>query len=210
MLLAGAFGLVAALVTVRAAAGAGAGGAVLVAAGPLPAGALIAPADLAATPVPEGLRLAGLLRDPAQALGRRTTAPVLAGEPLTEAALGGAPGLGPAPLAPGERAVLVPLAAAGAAAAAILPGSRVDAVASTGEGPAGRSEVVVADAEVLAVGAAPEGLETVEPGSVLLRVSARAALRLTEALNFAREVRLLVRPAAEAGPQPAAPAAPAP
>jgi len=210
LLLAGAFGLLAALVTVRAAAGAGTGGTVLVAAAPLPAGALVVPADLAAAPVPDGLALAGLLRDPAQAVGRRTSAPVLAGEALTEASLGGAPGTGPAPLAPGERAVLVPLAAAGAAAAAIAPGSRVDAVASAGEGPAGRTQVVVADAEVLAVGAAPAGLESVEAGSVLLRVGARDALRLTAALNFAREVRLLVRPVAETGSPPAAVAAPAP
>jgi Flp pilus assembly protein CpaB len=92
----------------------------------------------------------------------------------------------------------VPLSAAGGAAAGLAPGSRVDVVASTGEGAAGRSAVVVADAEVLAVSAeaATAGVE-MPTGSALLRVSSRAALRLTSALNFARDVRLLVRPAGE-------------
>ena len=210
LLLAGAFGLLAALVTVRAAAGVDSSGSLVVAREPLAAGAVLERSDLVVASVPAGLGLAGLFRDLESAVGRRTVAPVMGGEPITEAALGGAPGSGPAPLAPGERAVFVPLAAAGAAATALGPGSRVDAVASTGEGPAGRSEVVVADAEVLAVGAAPQGLEGVEPGTVLLRVGARDALRLTAALNFAREVRLLVRPPDELAPPPAAASAPAP
>jgi hypothetical protein len=58
---------------------------------------------------------------------------------------------------------------------------------------------VVADAEVLAVSAeaATAGVEVPGTGSALLRVSSRAALRLTSSLNFARDVRLLVRPAGE-------------
>ena len=48
------------------------------------------------------------------------------------------------------------------------------------------------------------------PGAVVLRVEARQALRITAALNFAREVRLLVRPPEEVGaaPGPRAVAAP--
>ena len=141
-----------------------------------------------------------MLADPGDAVGRRIAVPVAAGEPITEAALGGAPGTGPEPLAVGERAVAVPLAAAGGAAAGLAAGARVDVVASTGEGPAGRTAVVVGDAEVLAVAEAPSP-DGVAPtgGEVLLRVSAAQALRITAALNFAREVRLLVRPRDEVG-----------
>ncbi len=73
-------------------------------------------------------------------------------------------------------------------------GRASNVVASTGEGLAGRTEVVVADAEVLATA---DGAATGDPmaaGEALLRVTAVQALRITEALNFAREVRLLARP----------------
>ena len=99
----------------------------------------------------------------------------------------------------------VPLSAA-AGAAGLAPGARVDVVASTGEGPSGRTRVVVADAEVLATTeAAPEGALG-GAGEALLRVTAAQALAVTAALNFAREVRLLARPRDEAGTEPPPPA----
>jgi hypothetical protein len=63
--------------------------------------------------------------------------------------------------------------------------------------------MVVSDAEVLAV-AAPASVDgqVVPGGEALLRVSSGQALRITAALNFAREVRLLVRPQDEVGPAP--------
>lgn len=210
MALAGAAGLLAVLLTLRAAAPAGEGGVVLVARAPLPPGLLIdeavAAEVLAPAPVPAGLELPGLLASSAEAIGRRTAAPVAAGEPLTQASLGGAPGVGAAPLASGERAVAVPLSAA-AGAAGLTPGARVDVVASTGEGPAGRTRVVVADAEVLATTeGAPD--DALAPGEAMLRVTAAQALRVTAALNFAREVRLLTRPGGEVGAPPPPVAAP--
>ena len=199
MALAGAAGLLAVAFTLRAAAQPGDGGWVVVARTDLPAATVIdaelSRDGLTLAPVPAGLVLPGLLRDPADAIGRRTSAFVSMGEPLTQASLGGSPGLGPPPLAPGQRAVSVPLSAAGVA---LGPGARVDVVASTGEGLAGRTEVVVADAEVLATA---DGAATGDPmvgGEALLRVTAPQALRITEALNFAREVRLLARPPDEA------------
>ena len=151
MALAGTAGLLAVAFTLRAAAQPGDGGWVVVARTDLPAATVIdaelSRDGLTLAPVPAGLALPGLLRDPADAIGRRTSAFVSTGEPLTQASLGGSPGLGPPPLAPGQRAVSVPLSAAGVA---LGPGARVDVVASTGEGLAGRTEVVVADAEVLA------------------------------------------------------------
>lgn len=147
--------------------------------------------------VPSDLPLAGLVVSADAALGRRTAAGITVGEPLTLASLGGGPGSGPRPLAPGERATPVPLATHAAAGAGLAPGARVDVVASTGEGAAGRSRVVVADAEVLAV--EPGRDPAVGEPSVVLRVRAAEALRLTAATNFARDVRLLVRPALEIG-----------
>ncbi len=208
MALAGAAGLLAVLLTLRAAAGSPAGGWVVVARSPLPPGLLIddavAAEALVSAPVPAGLELAGLLGSPDDALGRHTAAPVAAGEPLTQAALGGAPGTGAAPLRAGERAVAVPLSAA-AGAAAIAPGSRVDVVASSGEGLAGRTQVVVSDAEVLATTPASEAGDLPATGEALLRTTAAQALRVTAALNFAREVRLLTRPRDEIGSAPAPP-----
>lgn len=209
LLAAGLIGIVAAVITVRAAGPAEASGTIIVARQPLPAGFLIdegaAATVLAGAPAAvRGLR--GVFSDPSELIGRRVTAPVGAGEPLSDAALGGAEGSGPAPLRIGERAVAVPLSTAGGSAAGLVAGSRVDVVASTGEGLAGTSALVVADAEVLAVAAPAADDLAGGSGEALLRVSSPQALRVTAALNFAREVRLLVRPIDEVGP-PAGPRA---
>jgi|GEM_PF-600130 len=187
---------------------------VLVAREAIPAGTLLDADDVAGrlvtVPVPDGLPLTGLVADPAAAGGRRTVGPLAPGEPLTEAVLGGGPGA-VAPLAPGERAVPVPALAAGGAASALAPGVRVDVVASTGEGFAGRTEVVVGDAEVLAVDPGlGSAVDAAQAPSVLLRATPADALRITSALNFARDVRLLVRPPEEQGGAPPAPVRVAP
>ena len=136
---AGAIGLLAAVISLRAAAHDAPGGRVVVARQPLAPGLLLDPGTaataLAVVPVPAGLALDGVFADPAEVAGRRVSVPVGAGEPLSQAALGGAPGSVPSPLAVGERAVAVPLSAAGGAG--LVPGARVDVVASTGEGLAG-------------------------------------------------------------------------
>jgi Flp pilus assembly protein CpaB len=208
LLAAGLIGLVAAVVTVRAAGQADASRAIVVAQEPLPAGLLIdevvAATALAAVPGVAAGELRGVFSDPVELVGRRVAVPVGAGEPVSDAALGGADGTVPAPLRIGERAVAVPLSAAGGPAAGLAAGSRVDVVASTGEGPAGTSALVVADAEVLAVAGSAEDDLAAGSGEALLRVSSPQALRVTAALNFAREVRLLVRPLDEVGP-PAGP-----
>jgi Flp pilus assembly protein CpaB len=178
---------------------------VLVARVAIPAGTLLDAARaqelLALAAVPADLRLAGLLRDPRLVLGRRTAAPVAGGEPLTEAALGGAAGTGPAPLGPGERALAIPLQGPVGSAAGVVPGGRVDVVASAGDGAGGRSVVIASGAEVMAVNVDDQAVERGQGNglSVTLRVSLHTALRLSAALNFAREVRVLVRPPAERG-----------
>ena len=107
------------------------------------------------------------------------------------------PGPGPARSRRGSGRPPFRLPRHAAAGAGLAPGARVDVVASTGEGASGRSRVVVADAEVLAVDTGDE--PALGEPSVVLRVRATEALRLTAATNFARDVRLLVRPALEVG-----------
>ena len=77
------------------------------------------------------------------------------------------------------------------------PGTRVDVLASDGEGLAGRTRVVVAGAEVLAIMRDDVSRGDGSGDALLLRVSTEQALEVTRALDFAREVRVVVRPATE-------------
>jgi Flp pilus assembly protein CpaB len=189
--------VLAALLTMRAAATHTPMDTVLVAATDLSVGTRLDRAGTAVTPVrvPAAGVLPGMRRSLDEIQGRTIAVPVAAGEPLTDAALGGAPGVSPEPLHDGQRAVSVPLTAAGAAAAVMVPGVRVDVVAPPAEGSTDARVVVVA-AEVLAQ-ALPPGAEpgALDGGAVLLRVSERDALRLTAALDLSGGVRLLPRPA---------------
>ncbi len=144
--------------------------------------------------VPAGAVLPGMLTSPDDAIGRRVAGALAAGEPVTHASLGGDPRSAPAPLGPGERAMPVPLRAAGAAAAAPAPGSRVDVLASDGEGLAGRTREVVSGAEVLAVMRADPADGDVGGDAIVLRLTREQALEVTRALDFAREVRVVSRP----------------
>lgn len=190
----------AALLTLRAAAGATPTETVLVAATDLRVGTRLDRADAAITAaqVPAGAVLPGMRRTLDEVRDRTIVVPVAAGEPVTDAVLGGAEGVGPEPLRTGERAVSVPLAAAGAAVPLLVPGVRVDVVAPpTGGTPDAR--VVVASAEVLALSVPPGAeLGTLDGGAVLLRVGERDALRLSAALDLSGGVRLLPRPVQDA------------
>jgi len=70
-------------------------------------------------------------------------------------------------------------------------------IASDGEGPAGRTRVIVADAEVMAVTPGTSGEVSDAGGGVVLRLTASDALAVARALDFAREVRVIARPAGE-------------
>jgi pilus assembly protein CpaB len=134
-------------------------------------------------------------------VGARLTVPARAGAYLSAGSFAGAGGRDRYALRRGERAVTVEVAG-GLADAGPAPGSRVDVLVST-EGPGGgRTQMALAGAELLQVSAAGAGYSDPEPSQAstgptafaTLRVTVRQALYLTAADNFAREIRLLVRP----------------
>jgi pilus assembly protein CpaB len=116
-------------------------------------------------------------------VGARTAVPLAAGSFLTASVLGaeenGDDGVG---LRTGERAISIRVAGALTGAAA---GSRVDVVVSTQPAAGGaRTLVALEDVELL----------DLRGTLATLRVTARQAVYLTAAANFAKEIRLLVRP----------------
>jgi pilus assembly protein CpaB len=131
--------------------------------------------------------------------GLRVAVPVAAGSYLTAGHLQGARGgRGPGRLGRGERAVEVGVTG-GAALAGAGAGARVDVVISTEAG-ARRSFVALEDVELLGLsGAAPDAAVETGDGAAAtatatLRVTLGQAVYLAAAENFAREIRLLLRP----------------
>jgi pilus assembly protein CpaB len=145
----------------------------------------LGPADLALRRLPARYLPPDALPDPAQLVGARVAIPLPAGSFVTAAVLEAAEETGErgAGLRAGERAVTV--RAAGALDGA-QPGARVDVVVSgqPGAGSGGRTYVALEDVELLAL----------DGPLATLRVTARQAVYLTAAANFAQEIRLLVRP----------------
>ncbi len=135
---------------------------------------------------------------------RRTAVAVPAQTVLTATLLGErAGGAGGLTLRPGERAMEV-TAAGGEALATAAPGARVDVLVSRESGGGGSTVMALEDVELLALRAGAQPLDseaTIEGASgdtvVTLRVSTRQAVYLTAAQSFAREVRLLLRPAGD-------------
>jgi pilus assembly protein CpaB len=160
---------------------------VVVAQRDLPADRRLRPGDLATRRVPHRFAPPDALPAVAELAGARTAVTVAEGAYLTAGMLGGdGAHSGTRPLRPGERALELPVAGAGAE-----PGARVDVLVTSGaDDGVGRTFVALEDVELL--GLRPGG----EDGRSLatLRVGARQAVYLTAAANFAQEVRLLVRP----------------
>jgi pilus assembly protein CpaB len=175
---------------------------VLVAARDVRAGDRVTREAVAVRGVPARFVPPDALGSPRSVLGARATAPVPAGGYLTTAAFaeGGQSGGGPV-LRRGERAVTVKVTTGGGVEA-LTPGARVDVLVSTESGAGGgRTTMVLAGAELLqiAAGAASTGQSSTDPSAgptalATLRVTLRQAIALTEADNFAREIRLLPRP----------------
>jgi Flp pilus assembly protein CpaB len=155
---------------------------VLRAARDLPAGTALSPADVVRAELPRGAAPDGALRDAGSLVGRLLAAPVRRGEPLTDVRLAGA-GL----LASGDSDLLaVPVRLADAATAALLhAGDHVDVLAAgTTPGAPAQAQVVVNDAQVLAV---PTTAQDSSDGAlVVLAADADVARRLAAAAVSSR------------------------
>jgi Flp pilus assembly protein CpaB len=154
---------------------------------------------LAVRQVPESFVPADSLAAVEDAIGARTAAPLPSGAFLTQAHLEAPADEGPLPaLTPGDRVVQIPVSNAQATSQA-GPETLVDVVVTTESraGGAGRSYVALERVQLLGLsGGDARDMPGAEAGAELaaLRVTSRQAVMLTAAANFAREVRLLVRP----------------
>lgn len=146
------------------------------------------------------------LAAPQAALGLELAVPVPVGAYVTAPMLRDphAPSSSPAPVRSGQRLVEVAVTGGRDLAAGAVP-ARVDVLVTT-EGRSGRGRTFVALENVEVVFArlarASDGADAdgTPPDTVAtLRVDARAAVFLTAAQNFARELRLLTRPAGDRG-----------
>jgi pilus assembly protein CpaB len=178
---------------------------VLVAAHDLRAGARLTRGALAFRTVPVRFAPPDALASSRGVTGARVAAPVAAGGYLTASAFAGRGARGGGRRADrGERVVTVEVAGGGGIAA-LQAGARVDVLVSTETGAGGgRTTMPLAGAELLALDPT-DVAEASEPGDpssgpaalATLRVSLRQAIYLTAADNFAREIRLLPRPAGD-------------
>ena len=191
---------------------------VLVAARDVAPGAEIKPADLAVREVPARFAPPDGLSAPEEAVGAPLGTALVKGSYLTVSSLGAGEGQGrgrgPGPLRRGQRALAVAVAGGESLAGVAGPGSRVDVLVSTdpGEGPA-RTQLALESVELLDLrtdagaqtgfapgeDAAGEGASATASSVATLRVTVRQAVYLTAAQNYAREVRLLPRPAGDRG-----------
>jgi pilus assembly protein CpaB len=179
---------------------------VLVATRDLPPGARVPPGALRLREVPARFVPPGALGSAAGVTGARPAVPVVAGSYVTASLFENASeaertagGLGR-----GERAVTVEVSGVtglGTGAGGVPPGTRVDVLVSTESATAsGRTRLALADVELLRLapggGDDPEAPPTGSGPTALatLRVTLAQAIYLTEADNFAREIRLLARP----------------
>jgi pilus assembly protein CpaB len=188
---------------------------VAVAARDLPANAPLGSGAVAVRRVPARFAPPDALVSAAEAAGLRAGVPIRAGSYLTAGLFAGAGGRarGAGGLRRGERAVEIAVAGGGALAGA-GPGTRVDLLVSTeprdGDG---RTLVAMENVELLGLragsgGPGPGAAAGPDPAGTVggsatalatLRVSLRQAVYLAAAVNFAREIRLLVRPPGDRG-----------
>ena len=183
---------------------------VLVAARDLAAGARVRAAALAVRRVPARFVAPDALASAAGVVGARPAVPVAAGAYLSAGLFEGANSehSGGGGVGRGWRAVVVEVSGA----AGLVAGSRVDVLVSTESGAGGgRTLVALAGVELLRLDASTSEAPTVEGAGAVgpialatLRVTLRQAVYLTAADNFAREIRLLARPAGDHSPAGAA------
>ena len=181
---------------------------VLVARSELPAGRRLRPGDLAVREVPARFVPPDALGSPGEAVGAELPVPLASGAYLTAAVLtaegGRRPRRGPRR---GERAIELSVAG-GAALAEAAPGARVDVLVSADRGAGGRTDLALEDVELLGLrpgppqgggGEAQGGAAAAATATATLQVTLSQAVYLTAAQNFARELRLLLRPPGDRG-----------
>ena len=182
---------------------------VVVAARDVEPGARVKPGDLALRDVPSRFVPVDAVRTASEAVGTRVERGLRRGAYLTPAALGaGGEPARSGTLRRGERAVQVAVAGGDPLTQAGGPGARVDVLVSTEpRDGAGRTFLALEDVELLTLGeaspsaaAAPDD-RPAATATATLRVTQRQAVYLTAAQNFAREVRLLPRPAGDERPR---------
>jgi pilus assembly protein CpaB len=130
----------------------------LVAAHPIPAGALVTKEMLRSVAWPADSRVPGSYADARQVLDRGAVSAIAQNEPITEsklAAVGAGGGLPPT-IPPGMRAISVRVNEVIGVAGFVVPGTRVDVVVTfesrTSRGSEGLARVVVSNAQVLTAG----------------------------------------------------------
>jgi pilus assembly protein CpaB len=164
---------------------------VLVARGPLDAGHRLRTRDLAVRRVPARYAPPGAAAVPALLIGRRLAVPVDPGGALSELLLERPAATPHAAVGRGERAVEI---VAAAAPGTVVEGARVDVLVTRERG---RTQLALQDVAVLAVRAPPAATRAGDTAAA--RVAAphprprAAAVALTSAGAFARELRLLAR-----------------
>jgi pilus assembly protein CpaB len=177
----------------------------LVAARDLEPGREVRRSDLTVRPVPERFVPPDALAGVGEAAGSSVAVRVARGSYVTASALGARAGRGRAG-APrrGERAVQVGVSGGAGLEESAPPGSRVDVVISTEpRDGGGRTFLALENVDLLDLAegggeqGGGEGDRPAATATATLRVTLRQAVYLTAAQNFAREVRLLPRPAGD-------------
>lgn len=177
---------------------------VVIARSPLKPGTLIVPSlasSLELRRVPARFVPPGALGDPSAALGRETAVAIPPGSYLLASELRlPAPVRPPGPvLARGRRPVEIAVSGAGSLLGGLAGASptHVDVVVTAepaGSG-SGRTYVAAENVRLLALRPGPGGSASGAPAAATLALTRIQALQLIEAENFARQVRLLPRPA---------------
>lgn len=184
--------------------------AVVVAAADLQMGASLGPDDLKVMRFPEGQAPEGAFADPAEAVGRGVIAPMVKNEVVLAAKLAGKDaGAGLPPLIPeGMRAVSVRVNEVVGVAGYVLPGTRVDVLAThspTNQPIDTVSRVVLANVQVLAAGTRIEQDQTdqkaVQVSVVTLLVDPEQAERLALASTEGKIQLALRNPLDQGSPQ---------
>ncbi|MFN8059258.1 MAG: Flp pilus assembly protein CpaB [Vicinamibacterales bacterium] len=127
---------------------------VVVASRPLPTGTAVTAADVRLVAWPARAPITGAHGSPDGVVGRGLLRPVVENEPLTDTALApreAGSGLPPT-IPPGMRAIAVQVNEVIGVAGFVVPGTRVDVVATLARQDASMSRVVVSNVEVLAAG----------------------------------------------------------